>query len=403
MPNNEIVINDTLKIKNAKTPTLADVLFSFTLADGIPVKGSQGYYSIQTLLSTLGQDTLENRKLAERYALGTENGEPVSSGAGYQSNAKYFWELCQQLASSVDGPALSARIAVLEEALTLQEDRGGMSPGFHWWLRETSALPERSVILDGSEILYSLPEANDILKFVGTRYGENDDQTGFFLPDLITTADNNSLGNFIRATASDDLIGSKESDAIRNISVPVILKNICEENFSDWVQGQSDYVSKELTYSDLIRAFDFVYTRFRFKYTSSSTLRYSWTRLYSTAGSNGAARVDNPQPNIEYSPSSVIKIDNTFEELDWGAFYTKNNENTYDGLIPYFKEVMVINITELLETYPSLKALTYQEIANILDAVPYIKSGESFELTHEYLSSLDINISVLKAMPILVF
>ena len=190
---------------------------------------------------------------------------------------------------------------------------------------------------------------------------------------------------------------------VRNISVPVILKNICEENFSDWVQGQSDYISKKLTYSDLIRAFDFVYARFRFKYTSSSTLRYSWTRLYLTAGSNGAARVDNPQPNIEYSPSGVIKIDNNFEELDWGALYTKNNENTYDGLIPYFKEVMVINITELLNVYPSLKALTYQEIANILDAVPYIKSGESFELTHKYFSSLDINISVLKAMPILVF
>lgn len=132
-------------------------------------------------------------------------------------------------------------------------------------------------------------------------------------------------------------------------------------------------------------------------------MRYSWTKLYSTAGSNVVCGINNPQPDIEYLPSAVIKIDTNFEELDWGALCTKNNENTYDGLIPYFKEVMVINITELLETYPSLKALTYQEISSILDAVPYIKSGESFELTHEYLSSLDINLSALKAMPILVY
>lgn len=181
------------------------------------------------------------------------------------------------------------------------------------------------------------------------------------------------------------------------------IKNICEENFSDWVQGKSDYLSKLLNYSDSIKKFDFVYARFRFKYTSSSALRYSWIRLFSTQGSNGVAGLDNPQPNIEYSLSGVIKIDTIFEETDWGTIYTKNDANTYDGLIPYFKEITVINITELLDVYPSLKALSYEEIKNILDAVPYIKPGESFELTHNYLESLDIKLDSMQLVPILVY
>ena len=108
MPNNEIVINDTLKIKNAKTPTLADVLFSFTLANGIPVKGSQGYYTIQALIDALGADAKASMKLAERYAKGTEDGEPVSSGEGYQDNSKYYKELAGQKASEASQSAAEA-------------------------------------------------------------------------------------------------------------------------------------------------------------------------------------------------------------------------------------------------------------------------------------------------------
>ena len=371
-----------------------------------------GNINLKKLLDAFGGDMVEQAQAAQA---GAEEAKAKAEAAKNQAEAIAVGNLTGAISTVTtknlsasrilvsDGNGKVAASAISADFLSKLEARGYMSPGFHWWLRETSALPERSVILDGSEILYALPEANDILKFVGTRYGENEDQTGFFLPDLITTADNNALGNFIRATASDSAIGTKESDAIRNISVPTVLKNIVEEDFSDWVQGQSTYISKQLNYSDFIKKRDFVYARFRFKYTSSSTLRYSWTRLYSTAGSNVVCGINNPQPDIEYLPSAVIKIDTNFEELDWGALYTKNNEDTYDGLIPYFKEVMVINITELLDVYPSLKALSYEEIKNILDAVPYIKSGESFELTHDYLESLDINLSALKAMPILVY
>ena len=42
-------------------------------------------------------DALADRKLAERYAKGTENGTPVSSGTGYEDNAKYYKEQAESI------------------------------------------------------------------------------------------------------------------------------------------------------------------------------------------------------------------------------------------------------------------------------------------------------------------
>ena len=43
-----------------------------------------------------GEVAVENAHLAERYAKGTEDGEPVESGPGYQDNAKYYLELTRE-------------------------------------------------------------------------------------------------------------------------------------------------------------------------------------------------------------------------------------------------------------------------------------------------------------------
>ena len=94
----KIVLDSILNMTAAQTPTNDHVLFVFKIgADGIPTKGSQGWYKIGTLIQVLGQeatnaknDAIAQRKLAERYAKGTEDGSAVSSGSGFQDNAKYY-------------------------------------------------------------------------------------------------------------------------------------------------------------------------------------------------------------------------------------------------------------------------------------------------------------------------
>lgn len=94
----KIVLDSTLNMAAAQTPTNNHVLFVFKIgADGIPTKGSQGWYKIGTLIQVLGQEAsnakneaIAQRKLAERYAKGTEGGVAVTSGEGYQDNAKYY-------------------------------------------------------------------------------------------------------------------------------------------------------------------------------------------------------------------------------------------------------------------------------------------------------------------------
>ena len=47
-------------------------------------------------------NALADRKLAERYAKGTENGTPVSSGTGYQDNAKYYKEQAESIVAGLE-------------------------------------------------------------------------------------------------------------------------------------------------------------------------------------------------------------------------------------------------------------------------------------------------------------
>lgn len=212
--------------------------------------------------------------IAERYAKGTEDGEPVSSGEGSQDNSKYYKELAETakaaaqaaqadaeeakagaeaakdqaeaiVTSSVTGaassimtknltanralvsdssgkvavsPVTSADLETFKSEYTLSQARGGLAVGaIYWWTGKSTSLPDRALICDGTELSKTDADYAELYAIIGTIYGESADGTKFKIPDLITTADNNALGNFIRATATDDLIGSKESDAIRNI------------------------------------------------------------------------------------------------------------------------------------------------------------------------------------------
>lgn len=47
-------------------------------------------------------DALADKKLAERYAKGTEDGTPVSSGTGYHDNAKYYKEQAESIVTGLE-------------------------------------------------------------------------------------------------------------------------------------------------------------------------------------------------------------------------------------------------------------------------------------------------------------
>ena len=381
-----------------------------------------GNINLKKLLDAFGGDMVEQAQAAQA---GAEEAKAKAEAAKNQAEAIAVGNLTGAISTVTtknlsasrilvsDGNGKVAASAISADFLSKLEARGYMSPGFHWWLRETSALPERSVILDGSEILYALPEANDILKFVGTRYGENEDQTGFFLPDLITTADNNALGNFIRATASDSAIGTKESDAIRNISVPVTVTNLyssvqdynsdnnLQADDSGWYHASSttSYGRFKINLNPYGEKNHIFYYRATFKYLSAvvNSLSFDFVLYHGT----GSGYSSSAAPGVENFYSNITQF-SIAEELDYSNIYANTNGEGNETDV-YVKNLMVIDITDLCEAYPSFGALSISEKKAILDTLPYIEFQEEFTITHEYLESLDINLDSMCLLPVLIF
>lgn len=181
------------------------------------------------------------------------------------------------------------------------------------------------------------------------------------------------------------------------------MKNICGQDFSDWAQGDSAYVSIQIPTTEPILPDDYIYARYTFKYTSSGSSRCEWASLYATHGIHQVGVISDPAPDVVYSTNGVAVIGDYFEQASTSVLYVKAYDDIYDGLFPYFKEVMIFNISKLIETYPALKALSYDEIAKMLNAVPYVKSGETFTLTHEYLSPIDIKMPSTYVLPIITY
>ena len=165
-------------------------------------------------------------KISERYAKGTEDGVAVSSGEGYQDNAKYYKELCAQLASSVDGPELLAKITAIQDKIdaqeALNEARGGLAPGKYWWLGPEENLPERCFIINGQP-LPKPTETSDLYKIpygeFGDKYTTEETPSGYFgTPDFMTRADGTNGPNYIGSTGDFAQVGTKLIDTIRNIT-----------------------------------------------------------------------------------------------------------------------------------------------------------------------------------------
>ena len=229
-----IKIDDSLIMKQEQVPTLEHSVFVFKVGnDGYLIKGSQGWYTLGDLVDVLAteankaktaalgaRDTaLSYRNLAERFAKGTENGTPISSGDGFKDNAKYYKDLVIQLINNTDIPSINSKIeAILSAIETLKEaiaqrrlPAGVLLP----FAGLQSRQPQYTLFCDGSEV--SRTTYADLFNTIGTTFGAGDGSTTFNLPDLITTADELDSGNFIRYGDWSKL-GTKLIDAIRNIT-----------------------------------------------------------------------------------------------------------------------------------------------------------------------------------------
>ena len=228
-----IKIDDSLIMKQEQVPTLEHSVFVFKVGnDGYLIKGSQGWYTLGDLVDVLAteankaktaalgaRDTaLSYRNLAERFAKGTENGTPISSGDGFKDNAKYYKDLVIQLINNTDIPSINSKIeAILSAIETLKAaiaqrrlPAGVLLP----FAGSEANKPQYTLYCDGSEVEKDLYP--DLYAVIGDIFGTASVSTKFKLPDLITTIDGTGDGNYIRYGDWSKL-GQKIQDAIRNI------------------------------------------------------------------------------------------------------------------------------------------------------------------------------------------
>lgn len=141
------------------------------------------------------------------------------------------------------------------------------------------------------------------------------------------------------------------------------------------------------------------YYRATLKYLSDVVSNLSFD--YILYRGTGSGFINNCTPEVEYSYSNV----NQFvagEDLDYSNIYVNTNGEGNETDV-YVKNLMVINITDLCEAYPSFGTLPTSEKKAILDSLPYIEFQENFTITHEYLESLDINLDSMSLLPVLIF
>lgn len=80
-----------------------------------------------------------------------------------------------------------------------------------WFTGNTGQIPTGYLVCNGQAV--SRTTYANLFAVIGTKYGVGDGSTTFNLPDL---SDGN--GRFIRAGFTDSVIGTKQNDAIRNIT-----------------------------------------------------------------------------------------------------------------------------------------------------------------------------------------
>ena len=200
---------------------------------------------------------------------------------------------------------------------------------------------------------------------------------------------------------------------VRNISVPITVTNLYSSVFDypsqneltaddeGWYRAMNNtaYGRFRVTLNPYGKKGHTFYYRATFKYLSEvvNSLSFDFI-LYRGIGSGITATLD---PGVEYTYSNVTQF-TAGEELDYSNIYAKTNGEGNETDV-YVKNLMVIDITDLCEAYPSFGALSVAEKKAILDSLPYIEFQENFTITHEYLESLDINLDSMCLMPVLIY
>ena len=141
------------------------------------------------------------------------------------------------------------------------------------------------------------------------------------------------------------------------------------------------------------------YYRATFKYLSDVVSKLSFDYiLFHGTGSGFTATID---PDVEYTYSNIDQFTVGYE-LDYSNIYVNTNGEGNETDV-YVKDLMVIDITEIEETYPTFGALSVNDKKKILDKIPTIALQESFEFTRDYLESLDINLSSVSVLSLITY
>lgn len=201
--------------------------------------------------------------------------------------------------------------------------------------------------------------------------------------------------------------------SIRNISVPITVTNLYSSVFDypsqDELTADDEGWYRALSTTSYCRFKVYLnpygeknhtfYYRATFKYLSAVVSKLSFDYiLFHGSGSGFTATID---PDVEYTYSNINQFTVGYE-LDYSNIYANTNGEGNETDV-YVKNLMVIDITDLCEAYPSFGALSVAEKKAILNTLPYIEFQENFTITHEYLESLDINLDSMCLMPVLIY
>ena len=121
------------------------------------------------------------------------------------------------LSGPVTGSASFNGSANISIATTVPNAERRMPAGtIIWFAGKRAQKPKYTLVCDGSAV--SRTSYADLFAAIGTIYGAGDGSTTFNLPNLMDAGDDGNLGYFIRAAVDDASIGTKQADAIRNIT-----------------------------------------------------------------------------------------------------------------------------------------------------------------------------------------
>ena len=148
------------------------------------------------------------------------------------------------LSGPVTGSASFNGSANISIATTLPNAERRMPAGtIIWFAGKRAQKPKYTLVCDGSAV--SRTSYADLFAAIGTIYGAGDGSTTFNLPNLMDAGDDGNLGYFIRAAVDDASIGTKQADAIRNITGRIKISRtnelITEGSFQDG--GEHSYLS----------------------------------------------------------------------------------------------------------------------------------------------------------------